>query len=146
MQRLTMERLRNYIPLQLEVFDQLERIERMKSAEQIPPMKESTGAGYTPGAGDNLERAILNRLAYQDKITPVVNAHLDELESIRAAIDARPDPMDRLILRRRYIDMADCRQLSWKEISVRIYGDDEERHIRAAQRLHDKAVAEIPEN
>lgn len=144
--QLTRERLRNYIPLQLEVYDQLERIARMKSAEQIPPMKESTGGGYTPGTGDNLERAILNRLAYQDKIVPEVNAILDKLDATRAAIGSLPDPMDRMILRLRYIDMEDCKQLGWKEIAIRIYGDDEERHVRAAQRLHDKAVAEIPEN
>lgn len=143
--QLTMERLRDYIPLQLEVYDQLDRIARMKSAEQIPPMKESTGASFTAGAGDTLERAILNRLAYQDKIAPVVNAQLDLLDATRAAIDSLPDPMDRMILRLRYIDMKDCKQLGWKEISIRIYGDDEERHVRSAQRLHDKAVAEIPE-
>lgn len=144
--QLTMERLRNYIPLKLEVLDQLERIARMKSAEQIPPMRENTGGGYTPGTGDNLERAILNRLAYQDKIAPEVNSTLDFLESIRAAIDKLPDPMDRMILRLRYIDMEDCRQMKWKEIAFRIYKDDDASHVRAAQRLHDKAVAEIPEN
>ena len=144
--QLTMVRLRNYIPLQLEVYDQLERIERMRAAEQIPPMKESTGAAHTQGAGDSLERAILNRLAYQDKIEPVVNSHLDELEAIRAAIDARPDPMERTILRLRYIDMEDCKQLGWKEVARRIYGDNDERHVRAAQRLHDKATEDIPED
>lgn len=140
---LTRERLQSYIPLKLEVIDQLERITRMRSAEYIPPMRESIGSSYSPGGGDRLADAIIRRLEYQEKIAPSVYAQLDELDAIREEIDALPDPMYRLVLRLRYIDIVEGRQRGWKDIAAKIYGNNEGRHVKAVQRLHDKAIEDI---
>lgn len=135
--------LSNYIPLMIEVMDQLERVARMRSAEITPPKTDNIGGGNANGATNKLERAILNRLAYQDKITPALEESIAELESIRTAIDSLRDPMFRTVLRLRYIDAVDGKRREWSDIALRIYGKDEERHIRAARRIHDKAVDAI---
>ena len=77
---------------------------------------------------------------------PVSYTHLDkEIACINAAVHALSDPMEREVLRLRYLDGDgdSYRLMRWREVAIRIYGDDDAKDIISAQRLHDKALLEI---
>ena len=58
MDKTTKQRLASYRALRLEVDNQLDRLARLRNEEQLPAMRESSGAKSTGGNGDRMERAI----------------------------------------------------------------------------------------
>lgn len=143
---MTEQRLSKYISLKLEVEHQLERIARMKSEETFPVMKEPSESQHQPGAGDRMERAILRRMEYEEKVAPLIQANEDEMNAIEDAIAGLDDPMEREVLRLRYIDGCEevkSRHQLWKDVAVRLYGDDDEKWMQAAYRLHRRALRNI---
>ena len=59
MDKTAKQRLASYRALRLEVDNQLDRLARLRNEEQLPAMRESSGAKSTGGNGDRMERAIL---------------------------------------------------------------------------------------
>ena len=90
-----------------------------------------------------MERAILQYMEYEERIMPQIEVIQTEMEEIEAAIDSVPDPLEREILRLRYIDGEHCRMMPWKDVALRMFGDNDERHILAAYRLHGRALVSI---
>lgn len=70
----TKRRLASYRSLRLEVDNQLDRLARLRNEEQLPAMRESSGAKSTGGNGDRMERAILRRMAYEERVLPKIEA------------------------------------------------------------------------
>lgn len=140
---MTKQRLLNYIPLRMEICDQMERIERMKNDEKIPAMRESDGSKHTGGASDRMANAIIRRMDYEKKIAPQIEAVMSEMELIEAAIDSVSDPMERRVLRLRYIDGEYARHMPWNAIAKRLYGDDDDKNLLATYRLHGRALQSI---
>lgn len=143
---ITKERLANYIKLKAEVERYLERIAQMKSAEQFAPKGESDGSQHTPSASDRMANAILRRMNYQEKMAPLINKNLDEMEIIDAAINELDDPMERDVLRLRYTEHAEespYKHPAWNVVAMQIYRGDEEKHLQAVYRLHGKALQNI---
>ena len=79
------------------------------------------------------------------------SAELKELKAERAtilaAIAALPDPWERVVLRRRYLETdSDTGQIQmWTVVALKLYGNDEERHVKAAKRLHKSALRHLAE-
>ena len=74
MDKTAKQRLASYRALRLEVDNQLDRLARLRNEEQLPAMRESSGAKSTGGNGDRMERAILRRMEYEERITPQIEA------------------------------------------------------------------------
>lgn len=142
-QAMTKQRLASYVSLKMEIENQLERLARMKNEAKIPAIRQGDGSQHTPGAGDRMERAIIRYMEYEERIMPQIEAIQAEMEEIEATIDSVPDPLEREILRLRYIDGEHCRLMPWKDVSLRMFGDNDERHILAAYRLHGRALVSI---
>ena len=63
-----------------------------------------------------------------------------KLDRIEEAIDRIPDPMQRVVLHHRYIDCEFYQLPTWPEVAVRIYGDNDEKHLQKVSRLHGRAL------
>lgn len=143
MEPFTKERLSKYIYIRREVENQLERLARMKNDELIPAQKESDGSQHTAGASDRMANAIIRRMNYQDEISEEMDKKMAELEAIRKAIGSLPDPMEREVLRLRYMDGTGYRHMGWKDVAVNLYGDNDEAKMQAVYRLHGRAMESI---
>lgn len=141
--KMTKERLASYISLRLEVDNQLERLARMRNDEKIPAMRESDGSQHSPGSGDRMERAIIRRMEYEDRVMPQIEAALVEMETIEQAIYAVADPMEREVLRLRYMEGNYIRHMPWRDVALKLFGDDDKRHMVATYRLHTRALDNI---
>lgn len=141
--KMTKERLASYISLRLEVDNQLERLARMRNDEKIPAMRESDGSQHNPGSGDRMERAIIRRMEYEDRVMPQIEAALVEMETIEQAIYAVADPMEREVLRLRYMEGNYIRHMPWRDVALKLFGDDDKRHMVATYRLHTRALNNI---
>lgn len=142
-QPMTKQRLATYVSLKMEIENQMERLARMKNEAKIPAIRQGDGSQNATGAGDRMERAILQYMEYEERIMPQIKVIQAEMEEIKVAIDSVPDPLEREILRLRYIDGEHCRMMPWKDVALRMFGDNDERHILAAYRLHGRALVSI---
>lgn len=143
---MTKERLYNYIKLKAEVEDYLERVARMKSAERFAPKGESSGAQRQPGAHDRMTDAIIRRMNYEEKWHPIASKNLDEMEAIERAVAALDDPLERAVLRRRYMEPSEesaYRHPTWNCVAMQIYHSDEDKYLLAVKRLHKKALLNL---
>ena len=150
--------LYRYMYLQFEIERHEERIARLKSAEEFPARPEgSEGGGSSQPNKDRMGSAIVRRMLQEERVRQriaEINAELDEIED---AIDQLQNPLEREVLRLRYLDGEDNRDneddpdsarnpvkhMEWKDISLRIYGDNDEKHLRATYRLHGLALENI---
>lgn len=140
---ITKERLHKYIFIRREVENHLERLTRMKNQALIQARRDGDGSQHTPGASDRMADAIIKRLAYEDKTSAAINEKLDEMDRVRGAIDCLDDPMEREVLRLRYIDGIGYRHMPWKDVARRLYGDDDESQMQAVYRVHGRALQHI---
>lgn len=141
---ITKQRLKNYVLLRRSVENQLERLARMKNSELIPAMQESDGSKRSPAVSSSkMENAIVRRLLYEDEIKPDVESKLAEMEAIRAAINRLPDPQEQDVLRFRYIDCEGYRNTPWRDIALKVYGDDDEAQMQMVFRVHGRALKNI---
>ena len=123
---MTKERLSSYSSLRFEIENQLERLARLKNAEQIPAIQQGDGSKSTGAAGSRMERAVLKRMEYEERILPQIEAARAEMRAIEAAVDAVSDPMEREVLRLR--------------VALKLFGDDDDKHQLATFRLHGRAL------
>ena len=142
-QPMTQQRLAAYVSLRLENENRLERLARLKNEAEIPAARQGNESQHTPGTGDRMERAIIRAMEYEDKVRPLIDKNRLEMETIEAAINGLPDPMEREVLRLRYLDGENYRLTPWREIASLIYGADGEAQIRAVFRLHGSALKNI---
>lgn len=140
---MTKQRLASYRALRLEVDNQLDRLAQLRNEEELPAMRESSGAKPSGGDGRRMERAIHRRMEYEKRVLPQIEAAQREMAAIEAAIDHVKDPLERECLRLRYIDGDGYRLRPWGEVAVMIYGDDDEKSLHSVFRLHGKALQHI---
>ena len=138
--QITRERIRNYSRIKQQVENQMERLARMKNEELIPALKMGDESKRNPGASDRMANAVIRRMAYEDEIAASMEKNLTEMEAVRAAIATMADPMEQEVINMRYIDCEGYRHTLWNEVALNIYGDDDDKYIRAAQRLHASAM------
>lgn len=136
-------RLSEYVLLRIEAENMEERLARLRSEEKIPPMRMGDGSGHTGGNGDRMERAIVRRMEYEERNGPKIKAARAKMQAIEDAIAALRDPLERSVLRLRYLESDDARPTKWHKVAAGIFGDDDEKDIRAVHRLHTSALNNI---
>lgn len=139
----TKERLETYIPIRLETELQQERIARMKSQEQFSGLRQGDGSRHTGGAGDRMAQKIESRISLEMEQDPIIADNLKEMEEIRQAVSSLKNPMERVVIRLRYIDGTCNRMMPWSDVAIQIYGADDERHLHAVYRLRDAALQNL---
>lgn len=142
---MTQSRLANYIPLRQEFDSKRDRLERLRSEERLPPMRQGDGSKRTPGRGDRMERAIIRRMEYEERELDRLDEIIDEMEAIEDAIESLIDPLEKDVLSYRYMTGSYYRKMKWREVALHVYGDDDEKHLRAVFRIHDRALANLQE-
>lgn len=136
-------RLGRYLALRVENENRLERLARLKNNAELPAMRASDGSQHTGSSGDRMARAVEAYLEYEDQIRPQIEANQREMAAIRAMVEALQDPMEREVLRLRYLDGETFRLAGWKSVAAKLYGGDDESLVRACMRLHKKAITNI---
>lgn len=143
---MTQQRLLSYLSLAMERDNRLDRLHRLESEAQLPPMRESDGSQHTAGRGDRMEKAIIRYTEYKNKIGPIIAAINAELDAIDEAIDALADPLEREVLRMRYTEGDTCQQMKWSDVCIRIYGNDNESRMRSLSDIHKRALSHLRAN
>lgn len=140
---ITKEQLQSYVGLRLEAENITERLARLRAEAQLPPMRNSDGSQHTPGAADRLARSVEALLEYEQRTAPRLAQIRAQLAAIEAAVDALPDPLEREVLRLRYLDAKNGRLVKWRKVAYAIYGDDDDSDMQAVFRLHDEALKHL---
>lgn len=143
-QIMTKQWLAAYVSLRMENENRLERLARLKNETEIPAIRQGDGSQHSPSTGGRIERAIIRAMEYEEQIKPLIEENRRTMRAIEARIDALPDPMEREVLRLRYIDGdGGCRQMPWKDVALAVFGDNDDRHLLATYRLHGRAIQHI---
>lgn len=121
----TKSQLLRYLALRAENENRLERLAWMRSAAELPPMAEGDGSMHTNSSGDRMARAVENCMEYEEQIRPLIASNTAEMQRIEQAVDALDDPLEREVIRLRYMDSSNCRQKLWHDVAVQLYGDDD---------------------
>lgn len=124
----------------MENENRLERLTRLRNEAEIPAIRQGDGSQRTSSDGGRMERAVIRAMEYEEQISPLIEANRKEMRAIEAQIDDLPDPMEREVLRLRYIDGQGCRQKPWREVALILFGDNDDKHLLATYRLHGKAL------
>lgn len=135
--------LASFVTLRHEVESMEERLRRLESEAILPPMRPGSGSQSTGGSGDKNERAYIRYLEYKDRAQPQIESIRRQMREIDLAIQALPDPLERSVLEHRYTESGTIRLLKWREIAVKMYGDDDEKDVQAVYRLHNEALDHI---
>lgn len=133
-------RLLQYAALKMEALYNEERILQAFNDTQIPAMRQGDGSQRTPGRGDRQENAAIKYMETKDRLQPMIDANREEMRRIEDAISCLTDGMEREVLRLRYIDVRGWKPLSWRRVSIKMYGDDEDKNVHSVQRIHRRAV------
>lgn len=72
-----------------------------------------------------------------------LNECLAQIEEIEAVISALDNPMERLVLRYKYLDATTTESKTWREVAEKIYGNDSEAKVRATQRINIRALEHL---
>lgn len=137
------KRLTSYSAIRVELFNLEERLQRLKSEEQLPPMRQGNGSMHTGGTGDRQERAIIRRMEYEERHGPEMKEKREELRYIEDSIKAVADPMERMVLRIRYTESETAKPTPWRDVAKAIYRDDSDSKMIATYRLLDKALKSL---
>lgn len=137
------ERLKRYLALKMENENRLDKLARLKSNAELPPMRGGDEAQHTAPSGDKLPRSVEEYTAYEEKIAPLIRANQREMETIEKAIAAVQDPMEREVLRLRYLDADFTKLLYWKDVARAIYKKDDKNSVDAVIRLHTRALSSV---
>lgn len=140
---ITKKRLQSYIGLRLENENINERIARMQSAAEMPPMSSGDGSQHTGSSGDRMARAVERLIEYKAQVAPTLESNRREMLEIEQAVNALPDPLEREVLRLRYMDSDNIRNIPWSHIALELYGDDDQKYLDAIFRLHKSALNHV---
>lgn len=144
--------LRRYAGLKMRVENNRGRIARAESNAQFPEMRAGDESKHQPGGKGHMERAVIRLMELKDHLLPVIAADRAVMQQIEDAIESLTDPLESEVLRMRYLDDFEnedtgldlrCRLPLWRSIALNLYGDDAEKDIQAAHRIHKKAVQNI---
>ena len=137
------KRLSQYSAIRVELDTLEERLQRLKSEEQLPPMRPGNGSKPTGGTGDRQERSIIRRMEYEERHGPEIDSKRTELRYIEDSINTVADPMERMVLRIRYTESENAKPMPWRAVAMAIYKDDSDSKMLAIYRLHSKALSNL---
>ena len=134
------KRLSQYSAIRVELANLEERLERLKSEETLPTMRQGDGSKPTGGTSDRQERSIIRRMEFEERHGAEIQAKRNELRHIECSINAVADPMERMVLRIRYTDSDNAKPMPWRAVAMAIYKDDSDSKMLAIYRLHSRAL------
>lgn len=137
------ELLSRYLPLRLENENRREKLARLRSKAELPPHAESEGSHSGGPNAHRMENAVEAMIGYAEETKLILGANLAEMRRIERTVQEVGDPIEREVLRLRYLDSESVRPMRWREIARRIYGSDEEKDVRAVFRVHGEALESI---
>lgn len=130
----TKARLEQYAGLRLELHNRLQQLARLQQADRDRPLP----------TGSRAEE-------YARRIAGTVQGNRRELAEIEAAVATLHDPLEREVLRLRYLEPSrdpqtgrkSARHTTWNEISRTMYGSSDKGTCRATIRIHDRALQHL---
>ena len=134
------KQLMRYSRLKKENENRAETLARMKAAAQFTPSVEPDGSQHTSGDGQRMARAVENYLEYEEQLRPLMEKNRTEMLRIEQAVAQLPDPLEREVLRLRYLDGDSWRLPRWRDVAMVLYGDDDKKQIHGCLRLHKAAL------
>ena len=137
------EYLESYAALKQEALNNEERIEEAENEALIPAMKQGDGSQRTPGNGDRQEKAYIRYIETKDRLQPIIDANRAKMRQIEDDIASLADPMQREVLRLRYIDVDCWKPVKWRFVALTMYHNDDENALRKLQYIHREALASI---
>lgn len=137
------KQLMRYSRLKKENENRAETLARMKSAAQFAPSGEPDGSQHTSGDGQRMARAVENYLAYEEQMRPLMEKNRTEMLRIEQAVAQLPDPLEREVLRLRYLDGDAWRLPKWRDVAMKIYGSDERKYLDAVLKIHQTALLQM---
>ena len=81
--------------------------------------------------------------AYQAQISPLLQQNRARMDALGAAVASLPFALHREVLRLRYLDTGSARLMPWRQVALRLYGDDDPAALQYIRRLHTQALAAI---
>ena len=135
------EYLESYAALKMEVRMNEDRISEVFYEAQIPATHLSDGSRRTQVSKDRQENANIRYIEIKDRLQPIIDANKAKMREIEDDIASIPDPMQREVLRIRYTDTDTWKPLKWRDVAMRMYGDDDENALRRLVRFHREALA-----
>lgn len=139
------DRLQQYIYIKGEYDDYLDELTRLENNQYLPASRESDGSKKSPGASDRMVNAFIRYDEYRDSVSNDMRRIKKEMEAVEMAVSLLRDGLERRVLRLRYIigDSSGRRQMPWRDVSMKIYGDDEDGHMQSIFSTHRKALDNI---
>ena len=139
---ITKEHLMNYKGWRLRVKIDEDRIREAESAAEFPSMRESDGSQHQPGARGGMPGA--ERLVdLKAELMPNIEENKRKMHRIEQAINSLSNPHEQSVLVARYLSGESCEQNRWAVVAKIIYGNDDEKDIKNATRLHGSALLSI---
>ena len=135
------EYLESYAALKMEVRMNEDRICEVFNETQIPATHLRDESRRTPGNRGPQESANIRYIETKDRLQPVIDAKKAQMREIESVIDGISRPMLREVLRIRYTDTNTWKPLKWREVAMRMFGDDDEKDLRRLLLYHREALA-----
>lgn len=136
----TKERLLKYIYLKTEYYNQIDRLARLENDKQLPAMRESDGSQRSILKTSRMENAIARYEEQSERINKQLAEISEEMSEIETAVDSLDDPIQKEVLRLRYMDPEECKHMKWGDVARTIYGSDDEKNLIAIWRIHGHAL------
>ena len=137
------KQLMRYSRLKKENENRAETLARMKAAAEFAPSGEPDGSQHTSGDGQRMARAVENYLEYEEQMRPLMEKNRAEMLRIEQAVAQLPDPLEREVLRLRYLDGDAWRLPKWRDVAMKIYGSDERKYLDAVLKIHQTALLQM---
>lgn len=144
-------RLSRYVHLEIEYYDKLDSLARLTIDTEFPAFQAGDGSQRSLLKSSRMEKAAIRKMARENKLRAQIAEIETEMEAIEDAIESLADPLQKTVLRLRYIEGEAnefgvvCRLMRWGEVSQRIYGSDDEKHKLAIWRIHGHALTALGE-
>lgn len=135
----------DYCALKAETTRLLERLHRAKAVTEFPAIAKQSGAGYTGPKKDRMEKAVIRKVELEERLQPMIENNYCRMVEIENEIWHLQDPMEREVLRLRYMDSEGFRPVRWTDVAIELYGDDDEAKLQAVYRLHRRALKHLEE-
>ena len=137
----TQARLTNYVYLQTEYYNQIDRLARLENDTQLPSRQESDGSQASLLKKSRIEAAVIRKTQKEKRIKERIAEIETEMNAIEDAVDALADPLQKEVLRLRYLDGVNCRHMRWEEVAAKIYeGEDPASKLVQIWRIHGHAL------
>lgn len=87
-----------------------------------------------------MANSVIKWLDLKERLMPAIEEKVEKMRLIERIVDSLEDGFEVEVLRLRYIDGDHCRLMPWRDVAMKLYGDDDEAQLQATYRLHGRAL------